>query len=146
MIPVPNEVSGVFERYSPDVCKRLIELRRLIFRVAKNEPKVGAIEEALRWGQPSYLTSESGSGSTIRIDGLRSRPGWYAMYFHCQTTLVASFRERYGHRLKYEGNRALLFKADEDLPTAIMEECVRAALTYHSSRRGARVPIGSQIK
>lgn len=146
MIPVPKEVSGVFERYDPGVCKRLVELRRLIFRVAKNEPDVGALEEALRWGQPSYLTRESGSGSTIRIDGLRSRPGWYAMYFHCQTTLVASFRERYGQRLKYEGNRALLFKADEDLPTTIIEACVRAALTDHSSRRGARVPIGSQIK
>jgi len=146
MIPVPKEVSRVFERYGPGVCKRLIELRRLIFRVAKNEPSVGAIEEALRWGQPSYLTTESGSGSTIRIDGLRSRPGWYAMYFHCQTTLVALFRERYGTKLKHEGNRALLFRADEELPTAIIEECVRAALTYHLSRRVARVPIGSQIK
>jgi len=40
----------------------------MIFDVAKKTPGVGKLEEDLRWGQPSYLTLETGSGSTIRID------------------------------------------------------------------------------
>lgn len=146
MSTLPDDISQVFARYTPEVRKRLMLLRRLILRVAKTDRNIGLIEEALRWGQPSYLTRESGSGSTIRIDGLKSRPGWCAMYFHCQTTLVLSFRQRYGLSLNYEANRALLFSVDEVLPIQILEECVREALTYHVRNRGARAPIGNQIR
>ena len=32
------------------------------------------------------------SGSTIRIDQLKSRPASYAVFFHCQTDLVETQR------------------------------------------------------
>lgn len=146
MSAVPEEISGVFEPYAPGVRKPLLELRRLILRVAKSKSRIGPIAEAVRWGQASFLTTASRSGSTIRIDGLRSRPGWYAMYFHCQTTLVSSFRQKFGATLKYEGNRALLFSSNEALPMAIVGECVRDALTYYVARRGPHVSVGRQIK
>jgi hypothetical protein len=44
--------------------------------------------EALKWGQPSYLTPQSQSGSTIRIDQVKPEAGQRAVYFHCQTNLV----------------------------------------------------------
>ena len=53
------------------------------------------------------------------------------MYFHCQTTLVDSFRIKFGDLLRYEGNRAILFHARELIPTDIVCECIRMALTYH---------------
>ena len=86
------------------------QLRKLILDTAKTTKGVGAIEEALKWGQPSYLTSESKSGSTIRIDQVKAVPGQYAVYFHCQTNLVETFRELYPD-LKYSGNRAILLDA-----------------------------------
>ena len=46
-------------------------------------------------GQPSYLTPETKSGSTIRIDQVKAAAGQYAVYFHCQTDLVETFRELY---------------------------------------------------
>ena len=52
---------------------------------------VGPLTETLKWGQPSYLTQESGSGSTVRIDRLKKGDG-YAIYFHCQSGLVDEFR------------------------------------------------------
>jgi len=57
-------------------------------------------------GQPSYLTAESKSGSTIRIDQVKAEAGQYAVYFHCQTDLVETFRELYPE-LSYSGNRAI---------------------------------------
>ena len=98
-------VDAVFSAYPKPVKAKLLALRRLIFDTAKTTRGVGALEEALKWGQPSYLTTESKSGSTIRIDQVKAEAGQYAVYFHCQTDLVETFRELYPE-LRYGGNRA----------------------------------------
>ena len=119
---------------------KLLALRRLIFDTAKTTKGVGALEETLKWGQPSYLTPETKSGSTIRIDQVKPVPGQYAVYFHCQTNLVETFRELYPE-LRYEGNRAILLGAEDKVPEAELRHCVALALTYHLGKRkgaGAR--------
>ena len=129
-------ISAVLSAYAKPVKDRLLALRRLIFKTARTTEGVGALEEALKWGQPSYLTSESKSGSTIRIDGVRSVPNQYAVYFHCQTNLVETFRELYPE-LRYGGNRCILLDAADELPEAALRHCVALALTYHLSKRRA---------
>jgi hypothetical protein len=109
-------------------------LRRLIIDTARATQGVGALEETLKWGQPSYLTSESKSGSTVRIDQVKAEPGQYAVYFHCQTNLVETFRELYPE-LRFSGNRAILLDAGDRLPEAELRHCVALALTYHLSKR-----------
>jgi hypothetical protein len=88
----------------------------------------------LKWGQPSYLTAETGSGSTIRIDRVKSADNQVAVFFHCQTDLVETFRELYP-KLSYSGNRAILLDADKKLPEAELRHCVALALTYHLRKR-----------
>jgi uncharacterized protein DUF1801 len=129
-------IEAVFEAYPAPVKSRLLALRRLIFDTAKTTTGVGALEEALKWGQPSYLTTESKSGSTIRIDQLKTEAGGYALYFHCQTDLVETFRERYPE-LRYGGNRSILLDAREKLPEAALRHCIALALTYHARKRKA---------
>ena len=109
---------------------------RLIFDTAAATAGVGAIQEALKWGQPSYLTAESKSGSTIRIDQVKAEAGQYAVYFHCQTDLVETFREIYPE-LRYGGNRSILLDAGEKLPEKALRHCVALALTYHARKRKA---------
>jgi len=89
-------VAEVFSRYPAEVREKLVHLRELIFRTARSIPSVGPIEETLKWGQPSYLTAETKSGSTIRINALKSKPGTYALYFHCQTNLIETFKKNIG--------------------------------------------------
>lgn len=113
---------------------RLRALRRLILDTAATTEGVGAIQETLKWGQPSYLTPETGSGSTIRIDRVKPADDQVAMFFHCQTDLVATFRELYPE-LSYSGNRAILLDADRKLPEKKLRHCVALALTYHSRKR-----------
>ncbi len=127
-------VDAVFDGYPKPVKAKLLTLRRLIFDTAKSTKGVGALEEALKWGQPSYLTPESKSGSTIRIDQVKSSPGQYAVYFHCQTDLVETFRELYPE-LSFSGNRAILLDAADKLPEAELRHCVALALTYHLRKR-----------
>ena len=125
------EVEAVFDAYPQRLKKRLLELRRLIFETAEKTDGVGAVEEMLKWGQPSYLTPESKSGTTIRIDRVKNGSADYAMYFHCQTTLVDSFRLMFGDTFKYEGNRAILFNEGDGVRVDTLRQCIAMALTYH---------------
>ena len=129
-------VDEVFSAYPKPLKAKLLALRRLIFDTAKATKGVGALRETLKWGQPSYLTTETKSGSTIRIDGVKSVANQYAVYFHCQTDLVETFRELYPTQLRYGGNRSILLDAAEEIPVAELRHCVALALTYHLRKRG----------
>lgn len=138
-------VAKVFSGYAPSVRPKLLKLRELILSTAKRTPGVGALEETLKWGQPSYLTTETKSGSTIRLDAVLAQPGNYALYVHCQTTLVETFKEKFGSMFRYEGNRALIFSVADKIPEAALRECIALALTYHAKKKGSRIPIGLLI-
>lgn len=122
-------VAAAFDRHPDPVRRKLMRLRALIFKTAKQTEGVGEIEEALRWGEPSYLTTKSKSGSMIRIDS--KKPGTFAMFFHCQTDLVPTFRELYPDTFTFEGNRALVLNVKDTLPETALRHCITLALTYH---------------
>ena len=128
-------VEDVFTGYAPAVRAALLVLRALIFDTASKTAGVGQVEETLKWGQPSYLTPATGSGSIIRLDRLKGDDRGYALYFHCQTGLVDLFRTQYGDLLHFEGNRSLHFSIDDTLPTEAVRHCIAQALTYHLNRR-----------
>jgi hypothetical protein len=65
-------VEAIFRAYPVRLRQKLLFLRQLIFEAALATDGVGALEETLKWGQPSYVTAETGSGSTIRIDHVKS--------------------------------------------------------------------------
>ncbi|MEO7854733.1 MAG: DUF1801 domain-containing protein [Rubrivivax sp.] len=123
-------------------------LRDLIFDTAARTAGVGDIEEALKWGEPAYLTAQSKSGSTVRIDWKASTPAQYVMYFNCRTGLVETFRQLFPNDFVFGGNRALVFELGARVPKNALALCVSAALTYHLDKR-KRVPesaAGSQTR
>jgi hypothetical protein len=52
------------------------------------------------------------------------------MYFHCQTTLVDSFRGLVPHQFKFEGNRCIVFDDSDRVPAAELKSVVAADLNY----------------
>jgi hypothetical protein len=79
---VDPKVEAAFNVFSPAVRKKLMQLRKLIFDVASKTEGVGELEETLKWGQTSYLTQKSKSGSTIRIGREKKTEGgkkWEAL-------------------------------------------------------------------
>lgn len=124
-------VTRVFEGYPKHIQARMMSLRQLIAQTASENESVGEIEETLKWGEPSYLSC---NGSTIRMGWKNARPDEYAMYFHCQTKLVDTFRELYRDKLSFEGNRAIVFNANDDVPVDELKHCVLLALTYHDRK------------
>lgn len=131
MQTMPQDVKAAFQALPPEVRHRLAEIRAMILGVAADDPRVGAITETLKWGEPAYLTEETGSGSTIRLGSPRNRPDRAAIYFICRTTLVDTVRERYGRMFEYESNRAVLLPATGDIDRVPLEIMLSMALTYH---------------
>ncbi|WOF73645.1 DUF1801 domain-containing protein [Parvibaculaceae bacterium PLY_AMNH_Bact1] len=131
-------VADVFGSYEGKAKQKLLALRGLIFRTASQTPGVGELQETLKWGQPSYLTPETKSGSTIRIDAIKDDPDHVAIYFHCQTNLVPTFRDMYGDKLTFEGNRALVLDVRKKLPEKEVRHCLASALTYHLAKKKKR--------
>jgi hypothetical protein len=131
---MPAPVAAAFDRYERPARTRLLALRRLIFRTAAKLDGVGPLTETLKWGQPSYLTEHSKSGSTIRLGTLGSNDTSCAVFFNCNTTLVESFRTQFADVLAFEKNRAVLVDPNGPLPEAELATCLAAALTYHRRR------------
>jgi hypothetical protein len=133
-------VEAAFAAYPAQTKAKLLALRKLILETAARTPGVGALDETLKWGQPSYLTNATRSGSTVRIDRVKPAPGdareRYALYVHCQTTLVSTFRQLYRDQLSFGGNRSIVMEADRPLPKAALRHCIALALTYH--RNGSK--------
>jgi hypothetical protein len=128
-------VAHVFNAYPRGIRAKLMVLRELIFDVASRTEGVGELEESLRWAEPAYLTAQSKSGSTIRIDRKKSSNTQYAIYFHCQTTLVDTFRTQFPTEFKYDGNRSIVFDARDEIAVTELSNCIAMALTYHLRKR-----------
>jgi hypothetical protein len=133
IIPVISEpVLSAFQNIAPAHRSTLLDVRKLIFDIASNDPRVGSIEETLRWGEPAYITTRRKTGSTIRL-GVERTSGMPALFFNCNTTLVEGFRNQFGSALKYSKNRAVLIdRTDAEIKSA-MSICIASALTYHLS-------------
>jgi hypothetical protein len=107
-----TEQTRLFEEtiapYSPSAQNLLGALRKLVLSTVCDLNGMAEITEALRCGQFSFLTLETGSGSTIRLGGKHKAANAVAMFFRCQSGLVDHFREIYGKSLKFEGKRAIV--------------------------------------
>ena len=123
------DVAAAFDAFPSDVKTRLLDIRELIFDVADETPMVGMLTECLKWGQPSYLTAETKSGTTIRL-GVDKASGHPALFVHCQTSLVDQYRSLFPDSFEFSGNRALVI-GNSDMPTAELQHCIKLALTYH---------------
>lgn len=129
---MPVAVATVFAAYPAAVRTQLLEIRQLILEVAAHTDGVGPLLETLKWGQPSYLTEVSKSGTTVRIDQFDASR--VAVLVNCQTSLIDSFRTVFPE-LEYSRNRAVLFSATSALPHDQLELFLENALTYKRSRR-----------
>ncbi|WP_088835275.1 DUF1801 domain-containing protein [Paenibacillus tyrfis] len=126
-----TKVEEVFEQYPKQIQSRLWILRQLILDTAIETEGVGHVDETLKWGEPSYITKK---GSTIRIGWKPSSPDHYAMYFNCNTKLVDMFKEVYRELFHYEGNRAIVFAENDEIPVDELKQCIAVALTYHTRK------------
>lgn len=126
--PKPTPATqGAFDKANPAARAHMLTLRDLIFDIASELP-VGAVEESLKWGQPSYATSDTKSGTPIRL--AVTKDGDVAVLTHCQTTVMSDFRALAPPDMRFDGNRALHLSPADPIPLGAIAPLIRAALTY----------------
>lgn len=121
-------VKAKYKSFAPETRPKLLALRELAFRTAKNLGLPPPLE-SLKWGQPSFSV-QGRLGSTFRLDEVRNGNGKYALYFLCQTSLVEKFRELYSGTFVFEGNRAIVFMPGGNYATDEISHCMLLAMTY----------------
>ncbi|AQY51388.1 hypothetical protein PWEIH_10903 [Listeria weihenstephanensis FSL R9-0317] len=126
MATMNNEMQLRFEQYPDPYRERLLEIRELIMELAKQVVPIATVAESLKWSQPSYVVK---GGTPIRIDRFEEEN--IALFFHCQTTLIATFRDMFSDTLHFSRNRAIILDPRADLPIQEISMCIQMALTYH---------------
>lgn len=121
-----KNVKTRFDQYPDSARHQLSSLRSLILQTA-GHLQLGAVEESLKWGEPSYHVK---TGSPIRIDWKPDTPHSYYLFFNCNTKLVDTFRVLYGDVLAFQGNRAIVLSLSAALPEPVLRHCIELALTY----------------
>jgi len=109
-----------------------MRLRSLIEETAASTDGVGPLEETLKWGEVSYLTSASGSGTTVRL-GRDKASGQPAIYVNCQTDLLSRYRALYPDGFGYDGERGVVLGEAPD--EAALKHVIALALTYHAGKK-----------
>jgi hypothetical protein len=134
-IPINSEVAAIFNSYPQNIKSKLMFLRQLIYDTAASFEEIGELEETLKWGEPSYLTPKSKSGSTIRIAWKESQKEQYSIFFKCTANLVPAFKEKFPQKFKFGGNRSINFNLNDDVPVKELKQCIALALTYHRNKK-----------
>lgn len=124
---IDPRVKQVFDHYPNNVYKSLFDIREAIIEVAR-ELNLTQVEETLKWGEPRYVVK---GGSTIRINWKHKTPKYFAIYFNCRSLLVETFKEIYGDLFSYQGNRAIIFKVDQEIPMNELKHCISLSFRYH---------------
>jgi hypothetical protein len=122
------DIQSKFASYPKEAKQQLERVRALILAIAA-EHTLGDVEETLKWAEASYSVK---GGSPIRIDWKAKEPSSIRVFFHCQTRLVAAFREIYRDEFVYEGNRAVVIPLDTDIEQVPLRHCLLLALKYQS--------------
>jgi hypothetical protein len=125
-----TNVEGNFDDYPDEVKTIMLGMRELILSVAQDN-QLGAVEESLKWGEPSYYVK---GGSPIRIDWKPKAPDQYCFYFNCKSKLVDTFRELYSDQFEFEGNRAIVLRLNQDAPLNCLRHCIEIAMTYQKNK------------
>ncbi|GGN34170.1 MULTISPECIES: DUF1801 domain-containing protein [Marinomonas] len=124
------DAKAKFESYPEGVRSIMLTMRQLILSVAE-ENQLGAVEETLKWGEPSYLVK---GGSAVRIDWKLKSPDQYCFYFNCKSKLVDTFRELHSEQLKFEGNRAIVLSLNKEPPLNCLSHCIELAMKYQKNK------------
>lgn len=120
-----DQIAAAFDLPDEQARKGLMALRSLIFETAASLPEVDSVEEALRWGQPSYISRK---GTPLRLGVPKSAR--FGLFVHCQSRVIPNYLERYPAWDRVEGTRAVLFDRPDQIEPFRHGWLIRHALTY----------------
>ncbi|MEE1674993.1 DUF1801 domain-containing protein [Agarivorans aestuarii] len=133
--PLKAELQAAIASYPVAVQQQVLRLRAEIQAVAASSEGVGELLETLKWGELSFVTEQSKSGSTLRVAWQTKQPEYLGLYVNCKTSLVDSYQTLFPGLFVYQKQRALLLPLNQAWPLAELRICIAMALRYHLDKR-----------
>lgn len=122
------KIRDVYAGFSRPARDGMLKIRDLIIDAAKADSRIGEVSETLKWGQPSYIPRAPKTGTPIRL-GV-PKVGEFAIFVHCQTTVISEFRSLFPDDFTYDGNRAVIFSGVQEIVPSKVTLIIQRALTY----------------
>ena len=123
------EIKHAFDAFPEDARRGVLILRALIFTEAATLPQIGGLIETLKWGQPAYLAVRPRTSTTLRLG--QPKGGGFALFAHCQSTVISSFHNTFPGMDTIQGNRAVCFSNSDEIAPDRLRILIRHALTYY---------------
>lgn len=129
------DIAAAFDVWPEPVQQVLLDIRARLYHLAAKDDRIGPLQECLKWGQPSWLTHKSKSGTTIRLGYDDATPNRAWIYVHCGTSLISDYKDRFGDQLQYKGKRAVALPL-QDMPEGhLLDAALSMALLYHVNKK-----------
>ena len=106
-------------------------LRDIVKDTAATNPLVGPLTETLKWGEPSFLTEQSRSGTTLRVAWKSKSPDEIGLFVICRTDMLEQVRALFPDAFRYEGTRAAYLPLSQTIPVEAVSYLASRAQTYH---------------
>ncbi|WP_208721788.1 hypothetical protein [Leptospira mtsangambouensis] len=130
--PLPSEeITSYYFNLTPAMLEKFMEIRNWIYELSHADEKIGEIAECLKWGEPSFLTPKTKSGSTIRMAKVNELE--FALYFNCKTTIAKEIAIEFPE-WNCDGKRALYFSVSQKISKSKLIICLKKALLYHKRK------------
>jgi hypothetical protein len=134
--PLPDDIAAILARYSISAQSKLLQIRELTHRCAGELGAEYCLVESVKWGEPAFRLIRPARlrarvGTTVRMDWKSATPDSVFVFFHCQTTLVDTFRTCFPNDFQFVGNRALAMPLAQPLPKDALHTCIESALIYY---------------
>tara|TARA_R110002094_G_scaffold33089_2_gene45608 strand:+ start:2474 stop:2896 length:423 start_codon:yes stop_codon:yes gene_type:complete len=120
--------------------RRLWACRALFHDIARNRD-LGALDETLKWGQPSWRPRRPRTGSTLRVGWDASDPSNLAFFVDCKTDLAARMHDIYPNLSGNDGRRRIAVDLAAPFHEQAIAHLAEMTFSYHLSRRQT-APIG----
>ena len=134
--PIPAEVQAAYDACTDPVRLGMLRLRELVFAQAALMPQIGPLTEALRWGEPAFLTLQTGAACSLRIGPVKQ--GGFGLFVHCKSGLIPAFQAGPGAGLRFSGTRAVLFDSAAAIDPVQISLLIAQALGFHIAKRARR--------
>ncbi|MGJ8625409.1 MAG: hypothetical protein ACSHXB_00505 [Sulfitobacter sp.] len=118
----------------PEAAQHAILHCRTMFHDIATKADVGALDEALKWGQPSWRPVKPRTGSTLRMDWNPKFPNQMSLFVDCKTDLAARMQDLYPDLPANDGQRHLAISLDAPLPEQALAHLADMTFTYHRSK------------
>lgn len=106
---------------------------RTIYHDTASDLGIGALDETLKWQQPSWRPVRPRTGSTLRMGWDPQLPERLAFFVDCKTDLASRMRDIYSDFGENDGQRKISADLTRPLPQDAISHLAHMTFSYHLS-------------